>query len=86
MLNECRVDPKYLQQMFPDLDRFADLHKSLLEQLIERYNVSKNKFVDSIGDILINIVCVYHFNFFFLIDNLNNFIIILKSLRKNPTT
>lgn len=60
MLNDCRVDHKHLEQMFPDLDRFADLHKSLLEQLIERYKVSKNKFIDSIGDILINIVRIFN--------------------------
>lgn len=56
MLNDCRVEPKYLLSMFPDLDRFADLHKSLLEQLINRYKISKNKFIDSIGDILLKIV------------------------------
>lgn len=56
MLNDCRIDAKHLEQMFPDLDRFAELHKCLLEHLIERYKVSKNKFIDSIGDILLKIV------------------------------
>jgi hypothetical protein len=56
MLTDCKIEHKYLVQMFPDLDRLADLHKNLLEQLIERYKSSKNKYIDSIGDILSKIV------------------------------
>lgn len=58
MLNDCKIDQKYLMQMFPDLDKLAELHKHLLDQLIERYKTSKNKFIDSIGDILSKIVII----------------------------
>lgn len=56
MLNDCKIESKYLDQIFPDLDRLIELHKSLLDQLIERYKISKNKFIESIGDILTQIL------------------------------
>jgi len=56
MLSECKIDPKYIQQMFPDLDRLIELHKNLLDQLMERYKSSENKYIESIGDILLDIV------------------------------
>ena len=56
MLNECKIDQKIIQQMFPDLDRLIELHKNLLDQLMERYKLSENKYIESIGDILLNIV------------------------------
>lgn len=55
MLNECKIDPSIVKQMFPDLDRLIDLHRSLLEQLLERYKLSQHKFIESIGDILSSI-------------------------------
>jgi predicted PurR-regulated permease PerM len=56
MVSECKIDQKYIQQMFPDLDRLIELHKNLLDQLMERYKSSENKYIESIGDILLDIV------------------------------
>ena len=56
MLNECKIEPALLKQMFPDLDRLIELHRNMLDQLLERYKLSQHKFIESIGDILSNIV------------------------------
>ena len=56
MLNECKIEQKCIEQMFPDLEKLIELHSSLLTQLIERYKLSDNKFIESIGDILLDIV------------------------------
>lgn len=56
MLNDCKIEQKVLAQMFPDLDKLLGLHKNLLNKLIERYRTSQNKFVNSIGDILVDVV------------------------------
>ena len=77
LINECRIESKTLEQIFPDLESLMNLHKVLLDHLIERYRTSKNKHVNSIGDILLNIVRIY-LNFFF-----NNFFKILKLSEKN---
>lgn len=63
MLNECKIDQKIIQQMFPDLDRLIELHKNLLDQLMERYKLSENKYIESIGDILLNIVSNFKLDF-----------------------
>jgi len=62
MVNECKIDQKCIQQMFPDLDRLIELHKSLLDQLMERYKLSENKYIESIGDILLDIVSTFILN------------------------
>ena len=49
--------------MFPDLDRLIELHKNLLDQLMERYKLSENKYIESIGDILLNIVSNFKLDF-----------------------
>lgn len=56
LINDCRIEPNILDQIFPDLEKLMDLHKILLDQLIDRYRISKNKFIEYIGDILSNIV------------------------------
>ena len=56
MVNDCKVEQKLIHQMFPDLERLIDLHRNLLDLLMERYKLSENKHVESIGDILLDIV------------------------------
>ena len=56
MQNDCKIDSKLINQMFPDLERLIQLHKNLLNKLIERYKKSDEKYVNSIGDILKDIV------------------------------
>jgi hypothetical protein len=56
MINDCKIEQKHMQQMFPDLERLIDLHKDLLDSLMERYKISNNKYIESIGDILLDIV------------------------------
>ncbi len=56
MVNECRIEPALMKQMFPDLDRLIELHRNMLDQLLERYKLSQHKFIESIGDILSHIV------------------------------
>ena len=56
MQNECKIDAKYLQQMFPDLDRLIELHRQLLDSLMSRYQQCDKKFVNSIGDILLEVL------------------------------
>ena len=56
MINDCKIEQKHMQQMFPDLERLIDLHKDLLDSLMERYKISNNKYIESIGDILLEIV------------------------------
>jgi hypothetical protein len=56
MLNECKVEQTILKQLFPDLDKLLELHRDLLHQLLERYKLSQHKYIESIGDILSNIV------------------------------
>jgi hypothetical protein len=55
MVNECKIEPALMKQMFPDLDRLIELHRNMLDQLLERYKLSQHKFIESIGDILSNI-------------------------------
>lgn len=54
MQDECKIDQKILQQMFPDLNKLINLHKTFLDQLIKKYQQSSTKFIDSIGDILLD--------------------------------
>ena len=56
LVNDCKVEQKIIDQIFPDLERLMELHKNLLDLLLERYKNSKNKYIESIGDILNNIV------------------------------
>ena len=35
MLNECKVESKQVNQIFPDLDRLIDFHRDLLKKLVE---------------------------------------------------
>ncbi|CAF0793101.1 unnamed protein product [Brachionus calyciflorus] len=56
LVNDCRVEQKLVDQIFPDLEKLMELHKSLLDELIDRYKISKNKFIESIGDILYKIL------------------------------
>ena len=56
MIHDCKIEPKHIQQMFPDLERLIELHRSLLDELMERYNQSENKYIETIGDILLEIV------------------------------
>ncbi len=56
MLKNCNVEQKYIQQLFPDIEKLIDLHKSLLDNLMDRYKLSNNKFIETIGDILLEIV------------------------------
>lgn len=72
LINECRIESNILEQIFPDLDSLMNLHKVLLDHLIDRYRTSKNKHVDSIGDILSNIVKIYLYNNFYIIFFFNS--------------
>ena len=63
MINDCKIEQKYMQQMFPDLERLIDLHKDLLDRLMERYKISNNKYIEAIGDILLDIVSHQYKNF-----------------------
>lgn len=56
MINECKIDTKQINQIFPDLDRLIEFHQNLLSQLVDRYKTSSHKYINSIGDILLNIV------------------------------
>ncbi len=60
MQDECKIEPKLLQQMFPDLNKLIELHKAFLDQLISKYQQSSNKFIESIGDILLEIVNIIY--------------------------
>ncbi len=55
MQKECKIEQKYLQQMFPDLDRLINLHRELLDDLMQKYQESDKKFVKSIGNILLEV-------------------------------
>lgn len=61
MQDECKIEQKHLNQMFPDLSKLISVHRSILDQLISKYHNSSNKYIDSIGDILLETV-----NFLFL--------------------
>ena len=65
MLNDCKIDVKLINQMFPDLDKLIQLHKNLLNKLIDRYKKSNEKYVNSIGDILKDIVNAHIFCYFY---------------------
>jgi hypothetical protein len=56
MLNDCKIDRKELNQIFPDLDKLYHLHRNLLNKLIERYETSEHRYINSIGDILLDIL------------------------------
>ena len=56
MQDECKIEQKHLTQMFPDLSKLISLHRSFLDQLISKYHNSSNKYIDSIGDILLETV------------------------------
>jgi hypothetical protein len=56
MKNECKIDSKQINQIFPDLDRLIEFHQNLLTQLVDRYKTSSHKYINSIGDILLSIV------------------------------
>lgn len=42
--------------MFPDLDQLIDLHSKFLNKLFERFKTSPNKYLESVGDILVEFV------------------------------
>lgn len=55
MQKECKIEQKYLQQMFPNLDRLIALHRDLLDDLMQKYQQSDKKFAKSIGDVLLEV-------------------------------
>lgn len=56
IVQDCKVEQKQLEQMFPDLDQLIELHSKFLTKLINRYKTSQNKYLDQIGDILFEFV------------------------------
>ena len=54
--HDCKIEQKQLEQMFPDLDQLIELHSKFLSKLFERFKVSQNKYMESIGDILFEYV------------------------------
>ena len=66
MQDECKIEQKLLQQMFPDLTKLINLHKTFLDQLVNKYLKSSNKFIESIGDVLLETVNFFFLTFIFL--------------------
>lgn len=59
----CKIDKKLINQMFPDLENLLELHRNLLNQLINRYAQSSHKYITSVGDILLKIVAYFKISF-----------------------
>ncbi len=58
MQDECKIEQKLLHQMFPDLGKLISLHKTFVDLLVQKYQQCSNKFIDSIGNILLETVFI----------------------------